>query len=98
MTPRIYLDTCCLNRLTDDQAQVRIREEAAAVERILRETRRGAIEWVSSEAIFDEVERNPDTEKRLETAALLTLASESVEVDESIAGRALELQIASYGA
>jgi len=30
------LDVCCLNRLTDDQSQVRIREEAEAVEQVLR--------------------------------------------------------------
>jgi len=27
---KIYLDGCCLNRLTDDQTQLRIRQEADA--------------------------------------------------------------------
>jgi len=34
--PKIYLDACCINRLTDDQTQRRIREEAGAIELILR--------------------------------------------------------------
>ena len=41
---KIYLDACCLNRLTDDQSQSRIAEEAEAVERILRLLRDGEIE------------------------------------------------------
>ena len=32
---RIYLDACCLNRLTDDQNQPRIAAEAEAVEQLL---------------------------------------------------------------
>ncbi len=95
---RIYLDGCCLNRLTDDQTQLRIRHEAEAVEQILRRTRDGEIQWVSSEALADEIDRNPDGERRLENAALLALASENLEVDDSIAGRAGDLQTAGYGA
>ena len=45
---KLYLDACCLNRLTDDQSQARIAEEAEAVERILRLLRDGVIEWLSS--------------------------------------------------
>jgi hypothetical protein len=32
---RVYLDACCLGRLTDDQTQQRIRIEAEAVELVL---------------------------------------------------------------
>ena len=95
---KIYFDACCLNRLTDDQAQLRIRREAEAVEQILRRLRDGEIQWISSEALTDEIDRNPDVERRLENAALLALASESIEVDNSIADRAANLQIAGYGA
>lgn len=41
---RIYLDACCLNRLTDDQTQRRVRQEAEAVEQILRRTRDGTLQ------------------------------------------------------
>src|SRR6266542_5866049 len=98
MVTKVYLDACCLNRLTDDQTQFRIRKEAEAVELILRRMRQGTTQWISSEALTDEIDRNPDIERRLENIALLALASESIEVDDSIASRAADLQIAGYGA
>lgn len=98
MSLKVYLDACCLNRLTDDQTQLRIRQEAEAVELILRRMRHGTIQWISSEALLDEIDRNPEVERRLENAALLALASESVELDDLIANRATDLQMAGYGA
>jgi predicted nucleic acid-binding protein len=95
---KIYLDACCLNRLTDDQAQLRIRREAEAVEQILRRMRDGEIQWIASEALADEIDRNPNMERRLENAALLTLASEVVQVNDHIVRRARDLQDAGYGA
>jgi predicted nucleic acid-binding protein len=95
---KVYFDTCCLNRLTDDQTQLRIRQEAEAVEQILRRMRAGEIQWISSEALVDEIDRNSDFERRLENTSLLTLASESLEVDAFIASRAANRQIAGYGA
>jgi predicted nucleic acid-binding protein len=95
---RVYLDACCLNRLTDDQSQHRVRQEAQAVEQILKATRDGANQWISSEALTDEIDRNPQLERRLENAALLTLASEIVEVNDNIVSRARDLQDAGYGA
>jgi hypothetical protein len=70
---KIYLDACCLNRLTDDQAQQRIHEEAEAVELILRHMRYGEVQWISSEALTNEINRNPNLERRLGNAALLNL-------------------------
>jgi hypothetical protein len=61
---RIYLDACCVNRLTDQQSQPRIREEAEAIERILGGVRKGTILWLSSEALIDEIERNPQIARR----------------------------------
>ena len=62
---KVYLDSCCLNRLTDDHSQPRIRKEAEAVEQVLRKITGGEIEWISSEALVDEIERNPDVERKL---------------------------------
>jgi len=94
----IYLDACCLNRLTDDQAQHRICEEAEAVELILRRMHSGEVQWISSEALTDEISRNPNLERRLGNAALLKLANQTIEVDHKTAGRAKELEGAGYGA
>jgi len=95
---RIYLDACCLNRLSDNQAQHRIREEAEAVELILRRMHAGEVQWISSEALTDEINRNPNLERRLGNAALLKLANQTIEVDQKTAGRAKELEGAGYRA
>ena len=94
----IYLDACCLNRLTDDQSQHRIRVEAEAVELILNKIRTGKVRWISSEALSDEINRNPQLERRLQNAALLNLATETIEVDSQIAERARNLRAVGYGA
>jgi predicted nucleic acid-binding protein len=85
---RIDLDACSLSRLTDDQSQARIREEAQAVERILGGVLRGPVALVSSEALEDEVRRNPTSERRVEAQATLALAVTRIETDEAIARRA----------
>ena len=72
---RIYLDACCLNRLTDDQSRVRIRKEAEAVEQLLRLARAKAIEWLSSDWLRTEVANNPDVERKDEAEVLLSLAN-----------------------
>ena len=95
---KVYFDACCVNRLTDDQTQPRIQREAEAIEFILRRMRDGEIEWISSLALADEIDRNPHVERRLENVGLLALASETVEVNNSIAERAADLQITGYGA
>src|SRR5690242_18381721 len=88
---KIYLDACCLNRLTDDQNQPRIREEAAAVERVFKLVRDGTVQWISSDALADEIDRNPDLERKSGNVALLALASEIIEENDQIAHRAKAL-------
>ena len=95
---KIYLDSCCLNRLTDDQSQPRIAEEAEAVEQILRLLRTEAIEWLSSAALKAETANNPNTERRHEVEVLLSLATNTVPLDGQIIRRAKELEAAGYGA
>jgi hypothetical protein len=51
---KIYLDVCCLSRLTDNQSQARIREEAEAIERVLARVRMGLVDMISSEALEGE--------------------------------------------
>lgn len=95
---RIYLDTCCLNRLTDDQSQPRIAEEAEAVEQILRLLRAKTIEWLSSAAVEAETSANPDLERRHGVEVLLSLATSTVPLDRRIIERAKELEALGYGA
>ena len=72
------MDACCLNRLTDDQSQLRVREEAEAIEHILGMVRQGRATWVSSTILDLEISRNPDQERRNDVNSLLVLASEVV--------------------
>jgi|SRR5271168_3301626 predicted nucleic acid-binding protein len=95
---KVYLDACCLSRLTDDQTQRRIREEAEAIELVLGRMRAGDVQWISSEALTDEINRNPQLERRLENVALLRLANETMEVDQKTTRRAKDLEAAGYGA
>ena len=95
---RIYLDACCLNRLTDDQDQQRIAEEAEAVEQILRLLRANKIEWLSSTVLEAETSNNPDPERRREVQVLLLLAANTIPLDGQIIERAKGLEAVGYGA
>ena len=92
------MDACCLNRLTDDQSQPRIAEEAEAVEQILRLLRAKALEWWSSTVLSAETSNNPDAERRYEVEALLLLATDTILLDSQIVRRAEELEALGYGA
>ncbi len=93
---RIYLDACCLSRLTDDQGQPRIRQEAEAVELIFRWMQVGAVQWISSQALVEEIHKNPQPDRRAEDAALLGFASQTVELTDEVVARAKELQTVGY--
>jgi len=89
---RIYLDACCLSRLTDEQSQLRVRAEADAIEKILRMVRNGAATWVSSTILNIEVSRNPDSARRREAEALLSFANEVVAPSRASADRARHIE------
>jgi predicted nucleic acid-binding protein len=89
---RVYLDACCLNRLTDDQSQARIRDEAEAVESVFRMVRMGMATWISSTALEVEINRNPDADRRHDVAVLLALANEVIVPQTGTAERATVLQ------
>ena len=95
---KVYLDACCLSRLTDDQSEARIRAEAEAVERVLAAVRRGTVDLVSGEVLEDEVRRNPSMDRRAEAQTILSLAASRIEINEEMATRAQELVDLGYGA
>lgn len=94
---KVYLDACCLSRLTDDQSQARIREESQAVERVLAGVRRGVVKLVVSEALEDEVRRNHSMERRIEAQAILSPAVERIGIHAAIVSRARTLVGVGYG-
>jgi predicted nucleic acid-binding protein len=93
----IYLDTCALNRLTDEPSQPRIREEAAAVEAVLDLITSGEIRWISSSVLKFELTRNPDPFQREDSLALLELAAVSLTPDASTIVLAADLRAVGFG-
>ena len=89
---RIYLDACCLSRLTDDQSQPRVRDEAEAVEHIVRMVREGLATWVGSVVLSVEVSRNPDPDRRRDAEALLSFTNEIVVPKNAEADRARQIE------
>ena len=89
---RIYLDACCLSRLTDDQSQARVHAEADAIEHVLRMVRAGLAIWVSSTVLNIEVSRNPDPDRRHDAEELLSFANEVVVPQSAEAGRAKRIE------
>jgi predicted nucleic acid-binding protein len=68
---KIYMDVSCLNRPFDDQDQVRVRLEAAAVGEIFERFDAGDWQHVSSDMATVEVDANPDGERRKRVRLLL---------------------------
>ena len=78
---KIYLDTCCLNRLFDPQLQMRIRRETEAVDTILECVNTAHWSWIASSVLKFEIIQNPDLEQRVNLEDILRLAHETVLTD-----------------
>ena len=61
----VYLDTCAVQRPTDDRNQLRVRVEADAVLAVLAAVRVGAVQLLSSDVLRFEVDNRPFAEGRL---------------------------------
>ena len=75
---KIYLDTCCLDRLFDPQIQARIRQETEAVNTILSRVDAGHWSWIASGVLEFEIVQNPDLEQRANLEDILRFAYETV--------------------
>ena len=89
---RIYLDTCCLSRLLDLSTQERVIAEAEAVRQIFTYFFSGDWDWLSSRVVVDEIEQNPDVEKRSQVKTWLDLAHQNVSVGVKEVSRGLQLE------
>ena len=89
---KIYLDTCCLNRLSDRQIQKRIRQETGAVNIMLSNFRTKRWHWISSSILQFEINQNPDLDQRVSLTTLLQLRHQIVFVggEEILRGEELE--------
>ena len=61
---RVYLDNCCYNRPFDDQTQLKVRLETEAKLRIQYLMRTGAVEYVWSDMLVNEVDESKFWERK----------------------------------
>lgn len=90
---KIYLDTCCLSRFFDDQTQDRVRRETESIQEIIGYFQRDSWNWVVSDVLTNEVNKNPDLSQRDEIKELIRLAHQNVLIGplERSRGKQLEL-------
>ena len=85
-----YLDTCCLNRLFDNQTQPRIRHETTAIKTIL--ARFFTTQWLTSTVLVNEIGKTPNKTLRTEMEVLLDLADQNVTVGTTETTRGVHLE------
>ena len=90
---KIYLDTCCLSRIFDDQVQTRIRRETEVISWIISQFRVGHWNWISSDALVYEVEQISDLNQRMEIKDWLTDVHQTIHlgIREILRGKQLEV-------
>ena len=89
---KIYLDTCCLDRLFDPQIQARVRHETEAVNTILSRVAAGHWGWMASSVLEFEIVQNPDLEQRSNVEDILRFAYETVLVGTTEVARSTSLE------
>ena len=89
---KIYLDTCCVNRLFDLQTQVRVLRETQAMERILHNFFTQRWNWLSSEILESEVNAISDSRRRSRVKSVMEYVhyTLSVGTEEEIRSEELE--------
>ena len=88
----LFLDNCCLSRPTDDQTQLRIRQEAQAVLEILRQVEHGHHLLLASSYLLVEIRRNPDLERQHEVLQSLMPLATIIRASAEIESRARLLE------
>jgi hypothetical protein len=88
---RIYMDCCCINRPYDDTNDYAISLESRAVITIAFKCFYGDWALVGSEALFYEITRTPDIEKRSNIMNLYSIIKENVIINDFIENRMNDL-------
>lgn len=94
---KLYLDVCCLNRPFDDWSQERIRLEGEIVLSILDRVETKQWQLICSEAIEVELLKMKNLEKLQKVQRLLSLATTSIMIDQTIDQRSQELENLGFG-
>ncbi len=93
---KVYLDTCCLSRLFNDQTQVRIRQETDAVKTILARFFTKQWEWISSTVVLNEIRKTPNEILCVEMETLLGLTNRNIDGGEKETIRATQLEVLGF--
>ena len=88
----VYVDTSALNRIFDDQSQIKIFLEASAMLILFSLLENGVIMIVSSDALKFETERNPYPERKKFVEAVLQESVEFQAFNSETVKRAKELE------
>ena len=89
---KIYLDTCSINRIFDDQSQPRIFLESAAMVTIFAMIEIKSFSLVSSEILRFENFRNPFEERRIFVSSVLAHAKVVQTINPTLLNRAQQLE------
>ncbi len=93
---KIYLDTCCLSRLFDDQTQTRIHQETEVISWILTQFRIGHWSWISSDVLVDEIEQIRDLNQRTQSKDWLTQVHQTIPLGVSEISRGKQLEVLGF--
>lgn len=91
----IYLDTCCLSRLFDNQTQPRVRRETQTIVLIIGFCATDW-QWVISDFLTVEISKNPNAAEQNALKHLLNYARQTVFVSEQEVLRALQLKMLGF--
>lgn len=80
---RVYLDTCCYSRPSDEQTQLRVRLESEAILDILERAARGEWTIIGSSAVQKELAAIRDPDRQLGAKGLTGYSAEHVYLDET---------------
>ncbi len=89
---RVYLDTCCVNRLFDHQTQVRVQRETQAITQILGYFLTMRWDWLSSVILEDEVNADADSERRSRVKSVMEHVHYTLSIGTSEETRAEALE------
>ncbi|HNI62913.1 MAG TPA: hypothetical protein PLF28_05560 [Agitococcus sp.] len=95
---KIYLDTCCLNRPFDNQADPRIHLETEAIKTIISWCEQGKYQLLTSEVLQLEIRKTPDLLRQKYLNLLLTPATENILISTDIIQKAKDFEQAGIKA
>lgn len=93
---KVYLDTCCVNRLFDGQTQERVQRETQAIKQILNYFLTGQCHWLSSKIMEDEVSADPDLDRRAQVRSVMEHVRQTCDVGANEEARGEYLEVLGF--